>query len=524
MPTARRIACIATIIVPIFAAPAATAWAAESGLVTRGEYLARAGDCMSCHTNPGGAPFAGGRQVETPFGSISSPNITPDRDTGIGNWSDDDFYRLMHDGIDREGHYVYPVMPFDYYTKVTRDDVLAIKAFLFSQPPVHAPRPPGHLEFPFNIRTSLAGWRALFFKPGEFVADTSQPEPVQRGAYLVEGLGHCGACHTPRNGLGGGKPAEALGGGEITGQGWFAPNITSDVTEGIGGWSDAQLLDYLKTGTARGRSIAAGPMDEVVHTSLRYLTDQDLSAMVAYLKAIPAKELYRPTPSVEAATERPAETPGAAAYLDHCAFCHQPDGRGIEGAVPPLAGNGIVRAGGPEGVIRTILGGMPARDTYAAMPGLAKMIPSREIADIANYVRTSWGNAAPATATTRMVDRLARKTATMLAGTARCTPVAPARVARAIARPGIEPMLRQVTQVNMLEQIDAVLPRMQSAGEDLPRAEVVNGLTAAYCPIVMTDGTLRPLERLESLQRFDMLVYSRLSARDVAGQTAAAPK
>jgi len=250
MPPAGRFSYIVAFTI-MFAAPA-LASDAQSDLVKRGEYLARAGDCFSCHTKQGGTPLAGGRQVQTPFGSISSPNITPDRDTGIGNWSDDDFYRVLHDGIDRQGRYVYPVMPFDYYTNVTRDDALAIKAFLFSQPPVNAPRPPSHLEFPFNIRTSLAGWRALFFTPGDFKADPSQPAAVQRGAYLVEGLGHCGACHTPRNELGGSKPGDALGGGELQGQGWFAPNITSDVRQGIGGWSDQQLVAYLKTGVAQG--------------------------------------------------------------------------------------------------------------------------------------------------------------------------------------------------------------------------------------------------------------------------------
>ncbi len=490
-------------ILGLLSAPVLAAGQPASDLVARGEYLARAGDCFSCHTKAGGTPMAGGRQIETPYGSIASPNITPDRDTGIGTWTDANFIKLMHDGIDDSGNYVYPVMPFDHYTKVTTADLLALKAFLFSLPPVHSPRPASHLAFPFSVRTSLAAWRALFFTAGTYESDPALSPAQNRGAYLVEGLGHCGACHTPRDALSGSEHQDSLGGGEIAGQGWFAPNISSDLREGIGGWSEQQLVDYLGTGVAQGKAIAAGPMAEVVQSSLRYLTPEDLHAVAAYLKGSPGKALY---------AERHLVAPaGATAYLDNCAFCHLPDGKGVAGAVPPLVGNGVVLAGGPEDLIRTILGGVPASGPYAPMPGMATMRSSQRIADIANYVRTSWGNAAPTTATAGMVEDLGKKTATMLAGTGGCDPVRPAPLAAALARPEVVALLRDVTADNMQQKIAAILPLLPPASGTDGQADLVNGLTAAYCPLVNTTPGITGEPRVEQLQRFAMLVYVGLS-------------
>jgi mono/diheme cytochrome c family protein len=503
-----RLALLASLILSAGAAHADSGVAPD--LVKRGEYLARAGDCFSCHTKEGGTPLAGGRQVDTPFGSISSPNITPDKDTGIGDWTDDQFYKLMHDGIDKAGDYVYPVMPFDHYTKVTRDDVMAIKAFLFSVKPVHAPRAESHLAFPFNIRTSLLAWRTLFFHEGTFKPDPHLSDAENRGAYLVEGLGHCGACHTPRDIAMGSDTSEALGGGEIKGQGWFAPNISSDVHEGIGAWSQQQLVQYLKEGVAPGRAVVAGPMAEVVHTSLTYLTDADLAAIAAYLKVSPGKALYT--------REHFTAPPGGEAYLNNCAFCHQPDGKGIAGAVPPLAGNGAVLAGGPEDVIRAILGGIAAQGQYAPMPGFAKTLTSGQIAAIANYVRTSWGNAAPATATQSQVDMLAKTTASMLAGTAGCDPVKPPAVASALDAPDVTSLLANINSGNMLEQIDAALPKLRAAAPNITQTQIVNGMIAAYCPLARPDPGRPAEQRIELLQRFAMLVYSQVSSRGLSMQ------
>lgn len=502
MPHNLRLAVLG-IVVSLSGISAAVADTASPDVVKRGEYLARAGDCFACHTPQGGKAPSGGFQVQTPFGTISSPNITPDQDTGIGKWSDDDFYKLMHDGIGRGGEYIYPVMPFDHYTVVSRDDDLAIKAYLFSLPPVHSPRAASHLSFPFNVREGLAAWRAVFFKPGAFKPDPARTAEENRGAYLVEGLGHCGSCHTPRNIALAAKPGEALGGAEVPGQGWFAPNISSDVREGIGAWSEKDLVDYLKTGVAPGHAVVAGPMADTIHDSLRYLTDADLMAIAAYLKAAPAKALY---------TEQTVAAPaGADAYLTNCAFCHQPDGKGIAGAVPPLAGNGAVLAGGPQDVIRTIQNGLPARGTYAAMPGLGKLLPSNQIAEIANYVRSSFGNNAPATATPGMVDSLAPTTQSMWSGTGACMTV-DASLAKAISASGTDAALHQVNGGNMIEQIDAILPKLKAADGKIAQADTVNALTAAYCGIVMNDKTQPERTRLELLQRFAMLVYSQLTS------------
>jgi len=467
-------------------------------LVKRGEYLARAGDCFSCHTQPNGPSLAGGRSIQTPFGTIDSPNITPDKDSGIGQWSDDDFYRLMHDGINRSGDYIYPVMPFDHYTKVTRQDDLAIKAYLFSLPPVRDQSPANHLQFPFNIRTSLAGWRALFFKPGTFAPDPSLSEQENRGAYLVEGLGHCGACHTPHNVLGATEQGKSLGGGEITGQGWFAPNITSDLQQGIGSWSKQQLVDYFKNGVAPGRAVGAGPMTEVISSSLRYLSDDDLHAIAAYLKVAPARQLF--------AEQHVPSPPGAASYLTNCASCHGPDGRGIPNAVPPLADNGVVKAGGPQDIVRAILGGLPAKADYAAMPGFALTLTSGQIAEIANFVRGSWGNSAPPNATTTMVDELGHATATMLAGTKGCDRVNTG-LADAVQSQDVQTDLRDTNAANMLEQIDKILAELKAANVHVARADLTNGLTAAYCTMLHNSGRMN-LQDVLLLQRFSGLVYS----------------
>ena len=211
-------------------------------LSKRGEYLARAGDCIDCHTAPDGKLLAGGRSISTPFGSMVTPNITPDKETGIGAWNADEFYRALHDGIGRNGEYLYPVFPFVSYTKVSREDVDAIRAYLMSVPAVHAKRNTDTLEFPFNVRSSLAVWRELYFKAGVFQPDPHRSAALNRGAYLVEGLGHCGECHTPRNSMGAAKDQATLQGGAV--QGWYAPNITADVRQGIGAWSDAQLKTF----------------------------------------------------------------------------------------------------------------------------------------------------------------------------------------------------------------------------------------------------------------------------------------
>src|SRR4249919_625490 len=262
---------------------------ATTQVITQGEYLARAGDCTACHTVPNGKLFAGGRAMPTPFGNIYVPNITPDDETGIGKWNADEFYRMMHTGISRDGSLLYPAMPFASYTKVTRADSDAIFAYLMSVPPVHRENRKHELRFPFNKRELLIGWRTLYFKEGEFVADPKQSAQWNRGAYLVEGLGHCSMCHTAINALGGSKESQEFEGGMIPNQNWYAPSLTSNREAGLGNWSIKEITDLLQVGVSP-RATVYGPMAEVVYNSLQYLSDDDATAMAVYLKTLPKRD------------------------------------------------------------------------------------------------------------------------------------------------------------------------------------------------------------------------------------------
>lgn len=382
-PAATRVVAGAFVL---FAAVTQSAGAAPSGDAKRGEYLARAGDCFSCHTAPGGQPFAGGLRMDTPFGALVTPNITPDDETGIGRWSADDLYRAMHEGVNKAGQDLYPVMPYTFFTKVTRADVNDIYAFLRTVKPVANRVDVNQLRFPFDIRLTQMAWRELYFTEGTFAADPTRSAQWNRGAYLVEGLGHCGACHSPRTILGGIKRGEQLTGAHV--DHWFALNLTGDLRRGIGKFSDKQLVAFLKRGAVKGKTTAVGPMREVVHNSLSYLTDDDLMAMAVYLKSQPA----RGTPSPASSSFKP-DSKAAHLYLDHCAPCHQAKGIGMPGAIPPLAGNPVVLAPDPSDVLSVVIGGVPARGAYMAMPSFASL-RNDDVASIANYVRTSWGNTA----------------------------------------------------------------------------------------------------------------------------------
>ena len=263
----------------------AAARADDQALVTKGEYLARAGDCIACHTNPGGALFAGGLAMATPFGTIYSSNITPDPKTGIGSWTADDFYGVMHTGRFPDRGLIYPAMPFGSYTKVTREDSDAIFAYLRSVPPVHQPNRPHDLRFPFNNRQLILGWRTLFFQEGEYQPDPTKSAEWNRGAYLVEGLGHCAMCHSPINALGGSSESKAFEGGLIPMQNWYAPSLTSNKEAGLGEWSIEEIVDLLRNGVSH-RGAVYGPMAEVTFNSLQYLNDADVRAMAIYLKSL----------------------------------------------------------------------------------------------------------------------------------------------------------------------------------------------------------------------------------------------
>jgi len=361
----------------------------------RGKALAIAGDCVACHTAPGGVPFAGGLALTTPFGAIMTPNITPDEATGIGRWSRDDFARAVHEGRRPNGAYLYPAFPYPYYARVTRQDTDSIYAYLRTLAPVSNPVNRNTLPFPFNIRMSMMGWNALFFTPGQFVPDRNRSEEFNRGAYLVEGLGHCGACHTPLNALGANKADLFLQGNQI--DNWTAPNITNDEQAGLGKWSVDEVVQYLKTGQTRS-TIASGPMKEVVEKSTSHMPDADLRAIAVYLKE--RGQAGAPAPAPVAASD-PRMQVGEAIFVDTCSACHTRTGAGIEHLFPRLAGDAIVRQADPTTLVRIILTGVrgagtDARPTSPAMPSFGYRLDDSQVAAVVTYIRNSFGNAAPA--------------------------------------------------------------------------------------------------------------------------------
>ena len=363
--------------------------------VRRGQYLTSVGDCVSCHTRPDGQPFAGGLGLSTPFGVIYSPNLTSDKDTGVGGWTSDQFYRAMHTGVDDQGHRLYPAFPYSWFTRVSRADSDAILAYLKTTPAVSYTPPANKLPFPLNIRFMIAGWNLLFFRPAEFRPDASQSAQWNRGAYLVNGLGHCGGCHTPKNLFGADERGRFLRGGEL--DNWVAPDLTSNARTGLGSWSAEDIAEYLKAGR-NAHAGAAGSMAEVVSYSTSLMTDADRQAIAAYLKTQAASPPVTVTDPDTGAMQR-----GAAIYSDACASCHLEGGVGQPTVFPPLKGDAMAQQANPDGLIHIILAGgrtapSPSRVSPLSMPSFAWKLDDQETADVATYVRNSWGSRAPAVA------------------------------------------------------------------------------------------------------------------------------
>ena len=384
---------------------------ADPALVERGAYLARAGNCQGCHTAQGGAPYAGGRGVPTPFGTVFAPNLTPDPASGLGQWSAADFWRALHHGRARGGRLLYPAFPYPNYTRVTRDDANALFAYLQTLPAVAQANKPHALGWPFDQQAALAVWRALYFRAADTQAATP-PEPGrsaewQRGAYLVEALGHCNACHASRNALGATASTLDLAGGLIPIQNWYAPSLTSTREAGVADWSVAQITELLRTGVAgRGALVTVmGPMTEVVSGSTQHLSEPDLRAMAVYLKALPQAAAAGHAAAAEATTGHDASaaaTPaGAKLYDTHCAACHGDNGEGAAGAYPALAGNRAVALRSPANLVHAVLeGGFPpttvGNPRPYGMPPFATVLSNDEVAALLTHVRGSWGNRAAA--------------------------------------------------------------------------------------------------------------------------------
>ncbi len=381
---------------------------ASAALRVRGEYLARAADCESCHTAKGGRAFAGGVAFNLPFGTLYSPNITPDRRTGIGAWSDAQFLNALQQGVAPDGSHYYPAFPFAAYSLMTEADALAIKAYLMSVPPVQAATPPNTLRFPFNQRALLRLWSVLFNPGRRFERDPGRTPQWNRGAYLAEALGHCGDCHTPRNLLEGLDNRRKFAGAVASG--WKAFNITPDRRTGIGEWDDEALVRYLSVGHAAGHGTASGPMGEAVDHSLSHLTPGDIAALVAYMRSVPARfDASMRAPQARAAREAGAlaSRQGELIYAGACASCHGLDGQSPVMAFATLAGSRALHDPSARNVVQAVVWGVRRQtaDIDAEMPAFGSGYSNVEIAAVANYVTARLG-ATPSAVTATDVARM----------------------------------------------------------------------------------------------------------------------
>ena len=379
----------------------------QPALVKQGEYLARAGDCVACHTAKGGKPFAGGLAMETPIGVIYSTNITPDK-TGIGDYSFEDFDQAVRHGVAKNGSTLYPAMPFPSYARVSDADMQALYAyFMQGVAPVAQANKDSDIPWPLSMRWPLTAWRWMFAPKVEVQQPNIGADPVvSRGAYLVEGLGHCGACHTPRALTMQEKALSANDGssflsGSAPLEGWIAKSLRGDHKDGLGSWSEEQLVQFLKTGRSDRSAVFGGMSDVVVH-SMQYMSQDDLTAIARYLKSLPAND---PADQPHAYDKQVAEAlwkgddskPGAAVYIDNCAACHRTDGHGYTRVFPALAGNPVLQSEDATSLIHIVLKGgtLPATHTAPStftMPAFAWRLSDQEVADVVNFIRTSWGN------------------------------------------------------------------------------------------------------------------------------------
>jgi len=366
----------------------------DPALIARGEYLATVGDCAACHTAQGGKPYAGGRALPTPFGQVPAPNLTPDDATGLGQWSFDAFWRAVHEGVGQDGHALYPAFPYTSYTRVSRDDAFALFAYLKSLPPVRNQTAAPSLRFPYDLRASLTTWRTLYFRPGEFVPDPKQSAEWNRGAYLVQGLGHCNECHVSRDNLGGLPRNETLTGGQIPAQNWYAPDLSTRAHGGLEGWSTEDIVSLLRTGQS-AKGAAFGPMADVVMQSTQHMHEDDLRAIAVYLQSLPP----RPAPMRNSAKVDATALldRGADLYDRQCASCHGKQGEGVAGVYPPLAGNtSVTEPTGINAIRIVLLGGFaPTTGTHSrpySMPPFAQQLSDGDVAAVVSYIRHAWSN------------------------------------------------------------------------------------------------------------------------------------
>jgi len=374
--------------------PAPSKLAVSPELLQRGAYLARVGNCAGCHTAQGSAAFAGGLGLATPFGTVYASNLTPDAKSGIGAWTPAEFWRAMHNGRSKDGRLLYPAFPYPNFTQLTRADSDALFAFLLAQAPAEQGNRAHTLTFPYNSQIALAVWRALYFRPQVFEATADQSAQWNRGAYLVRGLGHCTACHSSRNALGAPTSQFDLEGGLIPLQGWYAPSLNDSKEAGVAKWELAEVAQLLKTGTTP-RGSALGPMADVVFQSSQHLSDADATAIATYLKALPDARAQRDEPQSPDANSM---LRGALIYKKHCAECHGAEGKGYAGIYPALAGNRkVTMAASSTNLVHILRAGgfaptTPGNPRPFGMPPFSQILGDEEIAQVATFVRNSWGN------------------------------------------------------------------------------------------------------------------------------------
>lgn len=393
---ALRISFRSGVVLSLAALPVCTVHAQNAPVNARmehGRYLAVAGDCLACHTATDGKPFAGGLDLKTPFGIITTSNITSDKETGIGNWTFEQFDNAVRHGKGPNGH-LYPAMPYTAYSQITDADIADLWEYIRTLPPVSHKVESNKLPFPYNIRTLLVFWNFLFFKDAAFVPDSSKSDEINRGAYLAQSLGHCGTCHTPKNALGG-DTKDTFQGASL--QGWFAPDLTNNAHTGLGQWTADDIVTYLRSGTNR-YTAASGPMTEAIVNSTQHLTDADLKAIAAYFKALPPRTVSPPQPL---AASNAQVTAGQRDFMVECSACHRSSGAGISNMIPDLRNNPAVNASNPDSLLNIVLKGTEgpathANPTGAAMPGFGWKLQDEQIANVLTYIRNSWGNAAPA--------------------------------------------------------------------------------------------------------------------------------
>lgn len=466
-----------------------TAPAAEGDAAARGAYLAVAGSCESCHTAEGGRPYAGGRALETPFGVLLTPNLTP-HPTGLGGWDLATFDRAIREGVNGDDAAMYPAHPYAFFTRMTDADIGALWAFVQGLEPVDNEVEVVQLPFPYDRRLGVAAWRATFFEEERFAPDPARSALWNRGAYLVRAVAHCGACHTPRNVALALREDQALEGGKV--RGWYAPDISAGNGSAIDGWSVDRLVTYLREGATDDRVTAFGPMEEVVHGTLSELEEDDYTAIATYLLNTAPPEAREASLAV---ASFPGLSEGRAIYDRLCVGCHQPNGEGLDGAAASLVDNGSILAPQPNNVVMALLGGLAASDSWPAMPAVGSVLSDREVASVTNYVRTAWSNDAVPNATPGLVADLRREVDDVPANQpwqAGCP-----NLPRDLVDGELVDRVRQVSQDGLGDaEAEALLQTYADRFPDVGMGRAMIALNTAHCRVV----NQRRLSHADALQ------------------------